>query len=79
MHVVTREVPRIVRETSMLLKPLNGMHFNVLAILSGKESLFSSQYASHKSSSNSNALGHGKSSLKRSANKLNFSFQLTFL
>ena len=63
----------------MLLKPLNRMRFNVLDILSGRQSLPSGQYVSHKSSSASNALGHGKSSLKRSANQLNFSFQLTFL
>ena len=63
----------------MLLKPLNGMRFNVVAILSGKQSLLSSQYVSLKSNSDSNALGHGKSSLKRLANKLDFSFQLTFL
>ena len=79
VHVVTGEVPRILKETLMLLKPLNGMRFNVLDILSGRQSLLSSQYVSHKSSSAYNALGHGKSSLKRSVNKLNFSLQLTFL
>ena len=63
----------------MLLKPLNGTHFNVLHILSGRQSLLSRQYVSHKSSSSSNALGHEKLSLKKSANKLNFSLQLTFL
>ena len=68
VHVVTGEVPRILKETLMLLKPLNGMRFNVLDILSGRQSLLSSQYVSHKSSSASNALGHGKLFLKRSAN-----------
>ena len=61
----------------MLLKPLNGMRFNGLDILSGKQSLLSSQYFPHKSSSVSSALGHEKSSLKRSTNKLTFSLQLT--
>ena len=79
VHVVTEEVPRILKETLMLLKPLDGMRFDVLDILSGRKSLLSSQYVSNKSSSVSNALGHGKSYLKRSANKLNFSLQLTFL
>ena len=79
MHVVTGEVPRIRKETLMLLKPLNGMRFNLLDTLSGRQSLLSSQYVSYKSSSASSALGHGKSSLKRSANKPNFSLQLTFL
>ena len=65
VHVVTGEVPRILKETLMLLKPLNGLRFNVLDILSARQSLISSQYVSHKSSSASNALGHGKSSLKR--------------
>ena len=37
------------------------MHFDVLHILSGSQSLLSRQYVSHKSSSASNALGHGKS------------------
>ena len=78
MHVVTGEMPRILKETLMLLKPLSGMRFNVLDILSGRQSLLSSQCVSHIFSSASNALGHGKSSLKRSANKLNFSLQLTF-
>ena len=55
------------------------MRFNVLDVLSRRQSLLSSQYVSHKSSSASNALGHGKSSLKRSANKLSFYLQLTFL
>ena len=71
MHVVTGEVPGILKETSMLLKPLNGLRFNVLDILSGRQSLLSSQYVSHKSSSASNALRHGKSSLKTKLNKLN--------
>ena len=79
MHVVTGEVPRIFRETFMLLKPLNGMRFNVPDILSGRQFLLSSQYVSHMSNSATNALGHGNSYLKRSANKLKFSFQLTFL
>ena len=79
VHVVTEEVSRILKETLMLLKPLNGMRFNVLGILSGIQSLLSSQYGSHKSISASNALGNGKSSLKRSASKLSFSLQLTFL
>ena len=48
----------------MLLKPLNGTRFNVLDTLSGRQSLLSSQYVSHKSSSASNALGQGKSYLK---------------
>ena len=39
VHVVTGEVPRILRETFMLLKPLNGMRFNVLDILSERQSL----------------------------------------
>ena len=79
VHVVTGEVPRILKETLMLLKPLNGMRFNVLDTLSGRQSLLTSQYVSHESSSAFNALGHGKSSLKRSANKLNFSLLVTFL
>ena len=45
----------------LLPKPLNWMHFDVLHILSGSQSLLSRQYVSHKSSSASNALGHGKS------------------
>ena len=65
VHVVTREVPKILNETLMLLKQLNGMHFNVLDILSGKQSLLSSQYVCHNSISASNAFGHGKSSMKR--------------
>ena len=73
------QVPRIPRETFMLLKLLNGVRFNVLDILSGRQSLLSSQYVSHKSSFVFNPLGHGKSSLKRSANKLKFYSQLTFL
>ena len=60
MHVVTEEVARILKETLMLLKPLNGMRFNVLGILSGRQSLLSNQYGSHKSISASNALGNGK-------------------
>ena len=36
VHVVTEEVPRILKETLMLLKSLNGMRFNVLDILSGR-------------------------------------------
>ena len=79
MHVVTGEVPRALTETLILLKPLNGMRFNVLDILSGRQSLLFSQYVSHKSSSTRNSLGHGKSSWKRSSNKLYFSLQLTFL
>ena len=55
------------------------MCFNLLDILSGRQSLLSSQYVSHKSSSASNVLGYGKASLKRSSNKLNFALQLTFL
>ena len=55
------------------------MCFNLLDILSGRQSLLSSQYVPHKSSSSSNVLGYGKSSLKRSSNKLNFALQLTFL
>ena len=58
VHVLTREVPRILQETLMLLKPLYGMYFNVPAIWSARQSLFSSQYDSHKSSSASNTLGH---------------------
>ena len=65
VHVVTGEVPKILNETLMLL---NEMRFNVLDILSGRQSLHSSRYVSHKSSSASNALGHGKLFLKRSAN-----------
>ena len=79
MHTVTREVPRILKETLILLKPLNGMRFNLLDILSGKQSLISSQDVFHKSSSASDSLGHGKSSYQRSANKQKFSFQLIFL
>ena len=79
VHVVTGEVPRVLKETLMLLKPLNGLRFNALDILSARQSLIFSQNVSHKSSSAFNALGHGKSSLKRSANKLKFSLQLTFL
>ena len=45
-----------------------GMGFNVLEILFGGQSLLSSQYVCHKSSSASNALEHITSSLKRSAN-----------
>ena len=45
-HVVTGEVPRILKETLMLLKPLNGMCFNVLDISSGRQPLLSSQYVS---------------------------------
>ena len=41
VHAVTREVPRILKQTLILLKPLNGMHFNVLKILSGRQSLIS--------------------------------------
>ena len=44
VHVVTGEVPRILKETLMLLKPLNRMRFNVLDILSGRQSLPSGQY-----------------------------------
>ena len=66
-------------ELKNFLKPLDGMRFNVLDILAGTQSLLSSQYVSHKSSFSSNALRHGKSSLKRSANKLNLFLQLTFL
>ena len=76
MHVVIGEVPRILKQTLILLKLLNGTCFNVVEILSGRQSLLSSQYVSRKSSSASNTLGHGKSSLKKPANKLNFSFQL---
>ena len=36
VHVVTGEVPRILGETLVLLKPLNGMRFNELDILSGR-------------------------------------------
>ena len=38
VHAVTGEVPRILKETLMLLKPLNGIRFNVLDILSGRQS-----------------------------------------
>ena len=79
MHVVTGEQPRILKQTLTLLKPLNGMRFNALDILAGRQSLLSSQNVSCNSSSTSNALVHGEPSLKRTANKLNFSFQLTFL
>ena len=79
MNAVTGEVPRILKETLMLLKPLKGMHFKVLHILSRRQSLLASLYVSHNSSSASNVLGRGKSSLKRLANKLNFSFQLALL
>ena len=63
----------------MLLKPLNGIRFNELDILPGRQSLLSSQYAFQNYNSTSNPLGNGKLTLKRSANKLNFSLQLTFL
>ena len=43
VHVVMGEVPRILRETLMLLKPLNGMHFNTLDIFYGRQSLLSNQ------------------------------------
>ena len=68
VHVVISEVPRIFKKILILLNPLNGMHFNVLEILSRRQSSLSSQYVLHKSSSASNALGLGKSSLKRSTN-----------
>ena len=34
VHAVTGKVPRVHRESLMLLKPLNGMRFNVLDMLS---------------------------------------------
>ena len=34
VHVITGEVLKILRETLMLLKPINEIHFNVLDILS---------------------------------------------
>ena len=68
VHVVISEVPRILNQTLILLNPLNEMGFNVLKILSRRQSLLSSQYVSHKYSSAFNTLGLGKSSLKRSAN-----------
>ena len=51
VHVVTGEVLRIRKEILILLKPLNGMCFNVPDVLSRRQSLLSSQYVSHKSSS----------------------------
>ena len=36
VHVVTEEVPRILKETFILLKPLNGTRFDVLDTLSGR-------------------------------------------
>ena len=72
-------VPEVFKQTLVLLKLLNERRFNVLEILPGRQSLICSQYVSHKSSSAFNAFGYGKSSLKRSGNKLNFPFQLTFL
>ena len=76
---VTGKVVRILTETLMLLKTLNGIRFNVLNIYLEDSLLISSQYVFHKNSSASKALGHGRSSLTRSANKINFSLQLTFL
>ena len=37
VHVVTEEVPRILKNSLMLLKPLIGIRFNVLDILSGRQ------------------------------------------
>ena len=37
VHVVTEEVPRILKNFLMLLKPLIGIRFNVLDILSGRQ------------------------------------------
>ena len=79
VHLVAGGVPRIPKETFMLLKSLNRMRFYILDILSGRQSLFSRQYVFHQSSSACSTLRHGKSSLKRSANKLYFSLQLKFL
>ena len=75
-HAAASEVSKSLQNTLILSKPI--MRFNVLDILSRRQSLLCSQYVSHKSSSASNTLGHGKLSLKRSANKLDFSIQLTF-
>ena len=68
VHVVISEVPRILNQTLILLNPLNEMGFNVLEILSRRQSLLSSQYVSHKYNSASNTLGLEKSSLERTAN-----------
>ena len=68
--VILVQVSRILKETLMLLKPLNRMRFNVLSMLSGRQTLLSSEHISYKSNSASNALGNGMSSLKRSANCL---------
>ena len=48
VHVVTVEELWTFRETLMLLKPLSRMRLKVLDILSGRQSLLSSQYVSHK-------------------------------
>ena len=40
MHASTGEVPKNPKETLMILKPLNAMRFNVLHILSGRQSFF---------------------------------------
>ena len=37
VHVVTEEVPRILKNSLMLLKPLIGIRFNVLDILSERQ------------------------------------------
>ena len=46
-YVVTGDLPRMFRDTLMLLKPLNGMRFNVLGILSGGQYLLFSQHLPH--------------------------------
>ena len=46
VHVVTGEKARLRKGTLMLLKPLNGMHFDVLDILFERQSLLFSQYGS---------------------------------
>ena len=46
-HVVTGDLPRKFRDTLMLLKPLNGMRFNLLGILSGGQYLLFSKHFTH--------------------------------
>ena len=75
VHVVTVEVPRILKETLMLLKPLNGMRFNVLDILSGRQS--SSMFLT--SLVLPPMLWNMENHHGRSANKQNFSLQLILL
>ena len=43
MSVGTWEVPRILKETLILLKILNGIRFNMIDVLCGRQSLLSNQ------------------------------------